>query len=130
RARPCHKHASCLNETASRVAGPASIPGPTGTPTTEPRAGGGAVKRFLIDALGLVLLALVLHGCLLAAPAPDLVRRPKSAGKLTRASLVGTWTVQWGPVSATFILAPNGDYTCFWPGAKYVGSWGVGRDGR
>jgi hypothetical protein len=88
------------------------------------------VKRLLIDVLCLVLLALVLHGCLSAAPAPDLVRRPKPAGKLTRTSLVGTWTVQWGTVSSTFILSPSGDYACFWPGGKYVGSWGVGRDGR
>src|SRR5689334_19036038 len=63
-----------------------------------------------------------------AAPMPF----PKSSKPrpLTRNGLVGTWSVHWGTVSATFILSANGDYTCLWPGTRYVGSWGLDRDGR
>ena len=83
-----------------------------------------------------LLLALALHLDVLstsprradAAPLPF----PKT-GKprpLTRDGFVGTWTVRWGTVPATFILSANGDYVCVWPGARYIGSWGVDRDGR
>jgi hypothetical protein len=63
-----------------------------------------------------------------AAPVPfPKTSKPRS---LTRDGFVGTWSVHWGTVPATFILSPNGDYVCIWPGAKYVGSWGMDRDGR
>jgi hypothetical protein len=73
-----------------------------------------------------VLLALAVP--VAAAPMPF----PKSAKPrvLNREGLIGTWSVHWGTVPATFTLSANGDYECVWPGAKYVGSWGLDRDGR
>jgi hypothetical protein len=75
-----------------------------------------------------LVLALAMPLSLAAAPAPfPKHSRPRS---LTREGLVGTWTVYWGTVPATFTLSANGEYVCIWPGARYIGTWGMDREGR
>jgi hypothetical protein len=81
------------------------------------------MARSLALVLGLTL-------ALPAAAAPVPFTKTSKPRTLSRDGMVGTWTVHWGTVPATFILSANGDYVCIWPGARYVGSWGVDRDGR
>ncbi len=73
-----------------------------------------------------MLLALGLP--LAAAPAP--MHAPRKPRPLCRARLVGDWVMHWGHVRCTITLSPRGDYECQWPGANYVGSWGLDRSGR
>jgi hypothetical protein len=63
-----------------------------------------------------------------AAPAP--FHKGGKPRLLSRDGLVGTWTVHWGSVTTTFTLSANGDYVGLWSGTRYVGSWGLDRDGR
>lgn len=86
------------------------------------------MRRFAADCLTLSLLALLLgaalESCALrSAPMP--FPRQTRAPTLTRTRLVGTWNVRWGTVSCQMTFRNSGTYTCFWPGAHYVGSWGV-----
>jgi hypothetical protein len=73
-------------------------------------------------------LLFVLALSVTAAPAPF----PRTAKPLplTRETLVGTWVMHWGDVRAVVVLSSGGDYTCVWPGATYVGTWGLDREGR
>jgi hypothetical protein len=84
-----------------------------------------AVGHGFACALAL-LLALELP--VAAAPAP--MHPPRKARPLCRARLAGTWVMHWGNFRSTLTLSASGDYHCQWPGAQYVGTWGLDRDGR
>jgi hypothetical protein len=75
-----------------------------------------------------LVLLLALGLPLAAAPAP--MHPPRKARPLCRARLVGTWEMHWGHFRGTITLSATGDYDCQWPGAHYVGTWGLDRDGR
>src|SRR5262249_62434207 len=49
---------------------------------------------------------------------------------LDRERLVGNWVMHWGQYRSTVTLSATGTYTSQWPGANYVGTWGLDRDGR
>jgi hypothetical protein len=74
------------------------------------------------------LLMLVLVGPLCAAPAP--FEQPRKRSPLARNDLVGSWEALWGGVRCRITLAESGDYVCNWCGTRYVGTWGMDRDGR
>lgn len=83
--------------------------------------------RAVDHTVSLVVLLLIAIE-VVAAPVP--FARTSRVRTISRDSLVGTWKVHWGTVPATVTLKANGGYECLWPGARYVGSWGVDRDGR
>jgi hypothetical protein len=75
-----------------------------------------------------IVLVLVLGAPVCAAPAP--FPRTVKPRPITRQLLIGTWVMHWGDVRAVVVLSSTGEYTCMWPGATYIGTWGLDRDGR
>jgi hypothetical protein len=97
------------------------------------------MRRLLLDLCLFALSALCVLGCLeRCSGAPRPFARHSRSRQLCRADLVGTWHVSWtcrtrpswGTVVCTFTLLSDGSYRCAWPGATYVGSWGLDRQGR
>jgi hypothetical protein len=66
----------------------------------------------------MAIVALLLTGTVLAAPAPPYRRKPPPI------PTSGGWVLNWGGTQTVVLLGKDGGYRCRWSGGDWQGSWG------